>query len=89
MLVGQPEGAPVDAHGLGRANVSVDLNRLPRVDVHELHALARIVGPDGDGRQVEAAEPATDLVEGVGVGGVATEPKLAALEIICRRGRLG
>jgi hypothetical protein len=39
----------------------VDLDRLLRVDVNELHDAAGVVGADRDGRQVEGPEPAADL----------------------------
>ncbi len=54
-LVGQLEGAPVHAERTLGAQVGVDLQRLLDIDVLLLHEPARLVGADGDQRDVEAA----------------------------------
>ena len=58
----------------------MDLDRLLRVDVDEHHRPSRVVGPDGDGRQVEGAELEPDLLEHVAVSRVAPEPEPVTLE---------
>ena len=58
----------------------MDLDRLLRVDVDEHHRPSRVVGPDGNGRQVEGAELEPDLLEHVTVGRVAPEPEPVTLE---------
>ncbi len=48
------------------------------MDVH--HRPSRVIGPDGDGRQVEGAELEPDLLEHIAVGRVAPEPEPVTLE---------
>ena len=55
-LVGQGEGAPVDAQGLARTQVAEELHRLGRVGVLIAHEPARFVGTHRDQRQVQRRE---------------------------------
>ena len=54
-----------------RADVPVDEQRLGGVNVLGSHEPARLVGADGDGRNVKGAQPLADLLEHAAVAGVA------------------
>ena len=79
-LLGQVEGAPVDAEPHPRVEIDEGLDRLLRRGVDRLHDLGRGVGPDGERGHVEGAEAPPRLLEAVEVAGVASEvePPLAA-----------
>src|SRR5260370_671532 len=79
-LLGQVEGAPVDAEHYPRVEIDEGLDRLLRRGVDRLHDLGRGVGPDGERGHVEGAEAPPRLLEAVEVAGVASEvePPLAA-----------
>src|SRR5215813_2723007 len=70
-LPGQHERAPMYADEALRAEVAPSLQRLLGRDVHGAGDLARSVGADGEGGQIEGPQSLTDLLE---VGKIARVP---------------
>ena len=57
----------------GRLKVQVRLHRLRRIHVNGLHEPARLVGADGQERQINRTEPQPNVVEEARIRGVAGE----------------
>jgi len=62
-LIGEYEGAPMHGNGLLRSDVEMHLYRVVGIEVMVFHEPSRFISADGDGREVEGAEPVTDLFE--------------------------
>ena len=60
---------------MARVELAMNAHGFVRIDVIRRHEPARLIGADGDRREIERTVPATDLAEVSRVAGLAGEEK--------------
>ena len=66
LFVAELERRPVHTEGAERAEVPVGLEGIGGVGVVEAHELARLVGSDGQGREMEEPDACADIAKQLG-----------------------